>query len=73
MHALKISLRLRFIFIIPTNANIAKEVLSYSYSQDKNGNILDDPVKFNDHCLDAIRYALFTHRHPKPTPKAIWI
>ncbi len=52
-----------------TNNNINKEVLTYSYSQDKNGNILDDPVKFNDHCLDAIRYALFTHRHTKSTPK----
>jgi len=58
-----------------TNNNINKEVLTYSYSQDKNGNILDDPVKFNDHCLDAIRYALFTHRHPKstPKPKILWI
>jgi phage terminase large subunit len=58
-----------------TNNNINKEVLSYSYSQDKNGNILDDPVKFNDHCLDAIRYALYTHRHPKPTPKPkiLWL
>ena len=56
-----------------TNNNINKEVLTYSYSQDKNGNILDDPVKFNDHCLDAIRYALFTHRHKKSNPKIIWI
>ncbi|MCX6162940.1 MAG: PBSX family phage terminase large subunit [Ignavibacteriae bacterium] len=58
-----------------TNNNINKEVLSYSYSQDKNGNLLDDPVKFNDHCLDAIRYALFTHRHTKSTPKPqiLWL
>jgi phage terminase large subunit len=58
-----------------TNNNINKEVLTYSYSQDKNGNILDDPVKFNDHCLDAIRYALFTHRHIKstPKPKILWL
>jgi phage terminase large subunit len=56
-----------------SNKNINKEVLSYSYSQDKNGNILDEPVKFNDHCLDAIRYAVFTHRHKKSRPKILWI
>lgn len=43
------------------NDGINKEVLHYSYKQDKNGNILDEPVKFNDHYRDAIRYAIYTH------------
>lgn len=43
------------------NENLNKEVLTYSYKKDKNGNILDEPVKFNDHALDALRYGIYTH------------
>jgi phage terminase large subunit len=49
------------IFSKPGNQNLNKEVLSYSYKTDRNGNIYDEPVKFNDHALDALRYALYTH------------
>lgn len=43
------------------NTGINKEVLSYSYRQDANGNVFEEPVKFNDHAMDAIRYAIYTH------------
>jgi phage terminase large subunit len=43
------------------NKNLNNEVLSYSYKKDKSGNVIDEPVKFNDHLLDALRYALYTH------------
>lgn len=43
------------------NEGVNKEVLYYSYKQDKDGNLLEEPVKFNDHCMDAIRYAIYTH------------
>ena len=49
------------------NVNINKEVLSYSYKQDKDGNIFDEPIKFNDHAMDAIRYAIYSHSKNKPT------
>lgn len=41
--------------------NLIKEIQGYKWKEDKNGNILDEPVKFNDHALDAARYAIFTH------------
>lgn len=41
--------------------NTIKELRSYKWKQDKNGVILDEPVKFNDHACDAWRYAVFTH------------
>ena len=41
--------------------NTIKEIQGYKYKEDRNGNILEEPVKFNDHLMDAMRYALYTH------------
>jgi len=43
------------------NVNLNKERSAYKYKEDKNGNVLDEPVKFNDHLMDAKRYAIWTH------------
>lgn len=49
------------IFSRAENVNLNKEVLAYSYKQDKDGNLLEEPVKFNDHLMDAMRYAIYSH------------
>jgi phage terminase large subunit len=36
-----------------------KEFRNYKWVEDKNGNVLNTPVKMFDHTIDAIRYALF--------------
>ena len=41
--------------------NVIKEVRGYSYRMDRNGRVLEEPVKFNDHALDGVRYGLHTH------------
>lgn len=52
----------RFDLVIsPDSTSVIKEVKSYKWKQDKNEHVLDEPVKFNDHAADAIRYAVFTH------------
>jgi len=43
------------------NVNINKERAGYKYKEDKDGNVLDDPVKFKDDAMDAKRYAIYTH------------
>lgn len=43
------------------SVNMAGELRSYKWKTDKDGRLLDEPVKFNDHALDALRYALHTH------------
>ena len=43
------------------STNLIKEIRGYSWRQDKNGRVLDEPVKFNDHLMDARRYAYYTH------------
>jgi phage terminase large subunit len=44
------------------NVNLNKERTSYKWKRDrKHDIILDEPIKFRDHALDAMRYALYTH------------
>lgn len=43
------------------NDNLNREWRNYKNKVDIKGNILDEPVKFNDHCPDAVRYAVYTH------------
>ncbi len=49
------------IFTNPSNANFNSELEIYCYKKDKNGNFLDEPVKFIDHAMDAMRYAIYSH------------
>lgn len=37
------------------------EMRGYKRKVDKNGNVREEPVKFKDHCPDAVRYPIFTH------------
>ena len=54
-------LKSKKISILRNSPNIIKEVSTYKWKEDKDGNALPEPVKFNDHAMDAIRYAIFTH------------
>lgn len=58
--------------ILEGSEDIIKEIKSYTWEEDKNGHKIDKPVKFMDHTMDAIRYALYTHlgkRINVPLPK----
>lgn len=50
-------------FVTKSSVNLIKELQSYSWKSDANGNILEEPVKFNDHLLDALRYAIYTYKN----------
>lgn len=55
------ALKNKKIFINRRSVNLIKEIQNYCWKTDKNGNVLDEPVKFNDHALDALRYGVHTH------------
>ena len=38
--------------------NFINEIQQYHWKEDKNGNVLEIPVKEKDHLLDALRYAV---------------
>lgn len=47
--------------ITSDSVNGIKEKQTYEYKEDKNGNVLDEPVKFNDHFNDAERYGAYSY------------
>jgi len=51
------------IYISGNCANTIKEIESYKWREDKEGNLLEEPVKFMDHTMDALRYAVYTHMY----------
>lgn len=46
--------------IHPDSVDLIREVKSYKYKQDKDGNYINEPVKKYDHLMDALRYFIFT-------------
>jgi phage terminase large subunit len=48
--------------ITSRSTNLMKEIKSYKWKQTKDGQIAipEQPVKFNDHGMDAMRYAIYT-------------
>lgn len=45
------------IYINSHCSNTIKEIQNWQYKTDKDGNVLDIPVPFNDDCMAALRYA----------------
>lgn len=56
------------LYITKRSTNILKEIKGYKWKSDINGKPVkdkdkDEPVKFMDHAMDALRYAVFTKLH----------
>jgi len=56
-------LKRRTIYITKHCTNTLREIKTYSWKHDVKGNVTDEPVKFDDHTMDALRYAVYTHMH----------
>ena len=54
-----------------SSVNLIKEIQAYQWKEDKDGNVLSEPIKFNDHLMDDMRYAIFgiTERYGFATAK----
>jgi len=63
-------LKSKKIHIVEGSSNLYKEMSSYCWRKDKRGDPLPEPVKFDDHLMDAARYGIYTHC-AKPAPM-IW-
>lgn len=49
------------IYTLKDNVSTNRDFRSYKRKVDKNGHVLEEPVKFNDHAPNAARYAVYTH------------
>lgn len=49
------------LIIDDTSENLIREVSSYSFQKDRNDNVVELPIKKDDHLVDALRYAVVTH------------
>lgn len=58
------------ILITESSVNLIDEIRNYSF-QTKDDKILDEPVKWKDHALDALRYAYYTHKEQNKT-QVVW-
>lgn len=62
------------LFVHEESLNLSKELKAYSRRKDKQGRLLEEPIKYRDHGVDAMRYALYTHLKDKVGGGAIrWI
>lgn len=59
------------LYITKNSTNLLKEIRNYKWKTDKEGKVLDEPVKFMDHALDALRYGIFT-KLSKPKKKLLY-
>lgn len=60
------SIKRRKLLITKSSVNILKEIKSYRWKE-KDGKPIDEPVKVNDHSMDATRYAVHTSvNQPEP-------
>jgi phage terminase large subunit len=50
--------------------DLLDEIKNYKWKTDTDGNTLDEPVKFRDHLMDSMRYAIYT-KYAKP--KRGWV
>jgi len=56
-------LKRKKIYIHENCTNTIEEIKNYKYKEDRQGNVLEEPVKFNDHAMDALRYAVYTYQN----------
>lgn len=49
------------IHIVEGSENIIRERSKYKWKTDKNGNPTNEPLRFENHAMDGIRYGIFTH------------
>ena len=49
------------IYVLQDDEELIKELQNYKWKEDKEGNVLDEPVKFLDHYMDGLQYAIRTH------------
>jgi phage terminase large subunit len=59
------------ISVTKRSINLLKEYRNYVWITDKDGKVLNEPVDFNNHLMDAIRYGMSSLKHSAPIPNKV--
>lgn len=46
------------LYVTKRSVNVVRELRCYTWAQDKDGKLLNEPIGTNDHTMDALRYAV---------------
>ncbi len=57
--------------ITESSKNLLREIVGYTYIQDNNNNVTNKPTDFDNHALDAMRYAIYSHLKNKIFTKGL--
>ncbi len=49
------------IYVVNDDEDLKTEFNAYKWKEDKDGNIIDQPIKAFDHYMDALRYGVYSH------------
>lgn len=60
------------LYIHSGSDDLIKEIRAYSHRKDKDGRVLEEPVKFNNHLMDAMRYGIYTHFADLEGKTSVW-
>lgn len=55
-----LTVKSRPLYITERSTGLLKEIRSYKWKKNKDGIVLDEPVKFLDDAMDALRYSIFS-------------
>ncbi len=61
----------RKLHILSTSANLLKEIRTYGWKKDPRDEtkFIDEPIKYNDHLMDSLRYPVWTHLGGEGRPR----
>lgn len=68
------SVRARPLAISNDSVNLLREIKAYTWRKNRNGDLLEEPVPFRDHLMDAMRYAIASYwdSYGEPIPGTVF-
>jgi len=63
----------RKLYIHEDSVNTLKEINNYKYREDRDGSALEEPVQFQDHAMDALRYGIASYEEDYELDDWSWV
>lgn len=57
--------------ITEQSKNLLREIVGYHYKTDNNNNVINEPIDLDNHAMDSMRYAIYSHLKNKVFTKGL--